>query len=294
MKSKIGMYASLGAGVIMLSASAIFVRLAESPSSVTAMYRMIFAVLALLPYALLAPACRRELFHSDMKIQILSALSGFFLASNYMMWFESLRFTSIASSTVLVTLQPLFSIVLGRIFLNENLGKKGRIGCAVAIAGSFIIGWGDFRIGGTAFIGDLLSVGAAAILAAYFFVGQIVRRTTGAIAYSVYSYTYSAVMLLIYVLMTEAPLTGYPAATWGNLVGLALISTIGGQVVFTVLLKWINATTVTMGILGEPVGTCILAWIILGETITLRQASGMVIILSGLGLYFYEKAQQME
>ena len=56
--------------------------------------------------------------------------------------------------------------------------------------------------------------------------------------------------------------------------------------VFNVLLKWITATTVTMGILGEPVGTCFLAWLFLGETLSARQAAGIAVILAGLALFF--------
>ena len=68
--------------------------------------------------------------------------------------------------------------------------------------------------------------------------------------------------------------------------GLALLSTIGGQFVFNLLLKKLPASAVTMSILGEPIGTCILAYLFLHESISLQQLVGIVVIIGGLSIYF--------
>ncbi|MBQ9697782.1 MAG: EamA family transporter, partial [Acidaminococcaceae bacterium] len=69
----------------------------------------------------------------------------------------------------------------------------------------------------------------------------------------------------------------------------ALFATVGGQCVFNLLLKYLPATAVTMGILGEPVGTIVLAFLIFGESISLQQGIGMVFILGGLWLFFSKR-----
>ena len=74
--------------------------------------------------------------------------------------------------------------------------------------------------------------------------------------------------------------------------GLAIVSTIMGQFIFNLLLKWLSATTISMSILGEPIGTCLLAYFLLGERIAPKQAIGIVIILGGLGLYFFSLVQK--
>lgn len=237
-------YIALFFGVAALSTSAIFVKLSTAPSPVTAFYRLLFTALALLPFLVCSEKNRREFASFDRRQVSSIVLSGLLLAVHYTMWFESLRFTSVSSSTVLVSMQPLFSLLWGFLFLGEKVRPSAVAGCLIAIAGSAVIGWGDFAVSSAAF-------------------------------------------LLVYALVSKNPLSGFPALTWCSFLGLAFLSTIGGQFVFNLLLKDISATMVSMGILGEPVGTCILAFLILKETIAPRQFAGIVIIMLGLSLYFF-------
>lgn len=291
MRSRSVIYLALAAGVFMLSASGVFAKVARAPAGIIAFYRLFFATLALLPWLLSHKNDRREL-RSLSPIQYAEgALAGFFLAVHYVMWFESLRYTSVASSTVLAALQPLFSVIWGRLFLGETLSAHALTGGAIAIAGSAVVGWSDFSVSSQSLWGDLLALVSGGIISLYFFCGQILRRRMGAVPYSVLSYGSSAAVLALYALFTGYPFAGYAPGTWGAFLGLALVSTIGGQMVFNVLLKWISATTVTMGILGEPVGTCFLAWLFLGEMLSARQAIGIAVILAGLALFFAAQRQ---
>ncbi len=287
MRYGIGTYFALLAGVAALSASAIFVKLAQAPSAVAAFYRLAFAALVLLPVLLFRRADRRELRGLTRAQGLRIILSGLLLAVHYGMWFASLELTSVSSSTVLVALQPLFSLAFGRIFLKEKLSKNAVAGCLVAIAGSAVVGWGDFQVSPMALLGDGLALAAAAVIALYFLVGQVVRTELGALSYSVVSYGSAAAFLLAYVLLSGDALQGYTVQTWGAFWGLAVISTVGGQFVFNLLLKHVSASSVTMSILGEPVGTCILAYFILHESIAPRQLAGIAVILAGLCIFFF-------
>ena len=275
-------YGILFLGVFALSSSAIFVRLSQAPSSITAFYRMLFTVAALFPLLICSKKERQELKDWSVKEWLMASLSGAIVAADYVIWFESLRFTSVASSTVLVALQPLFSILFGYLLLSEKADRSQLIGCAIAIVGSVIIGGGDLMISGKALFGDLLALLAAALIPLYFLIGQVIRQKRSAVTYSVVSYGASTIVLLLYALMKGDPFAGYPAGTWWSLIGLAVIATVGGQFVFTLLLRKIPATAVTMSILGEPVGTIILAFFLLGERINLQQFIGIVMILAGL------------
>ena len=90
------------------------------------------------------------------------------LAAHYVLWFESLQYTSVASSTVIVTLQPLFSMIGGYFLFKERFTRGAVIGCLIAISGSIVIGWQDFKISGEALYGDILAFIAAGIITAYF------------------------------------------------------------------------------------------------------------------------------
>lgn len=279
-------YLILFAGVFALSTSAIFVKIAEAPSAVIAFYRLLIAGLVLLPLLLFSKHSRIELQQLTLKQgkQIIAA--GFFLAMHYVLWFESLNYTSIASSTMIVCLQPLFSLALDRFISNKVITRNAIIGCTIALIGCAIIGWGDFQISGQSLWGDILAFIAGGVIALYFFVGETVRKEISAITYSVLSYLISALLLMLYITLNDISFVGYTQQTWQAFIGLALISTIGGQFVFNLLLKNVPASAVTMAILGEPICTCILAYFILHEVIATQQLVGMVIIMLGMAIYF--------
>ena len=275
--------------MLFLSTSAIFVKLAEAPSGIIAFYRLLFTLCFLIPALLCRKKERKRLWQLSARQWRLAVISGALLAIHWVMWFESLRYTSVASSTVLVSLQPLFSILWGGLLLHETVTKQGMAGVFLAIAGSVIIGWGDFQVSGAAFWGDVLSFASAGVISLHFLVGQILRKELDVLPYTAVCYSASTVCLAVYALVTGQPFTGYSLQTWGCFAGLALFATVGGQCVFNLLLKYLPATAVTMGILGEPVGTILLAFLIFGERIVMQQALGMFCILGGLWIYFGKK-----
>ena len=289
MQSVVVQYVLLGMGVLLLSTSAIFVKMAEAPSGIIAFYRLLFTLAFLVPALLARKKEREQLVHLNGRQLRLAVISGALLAVHWVMWFESLRYTSVASSTVLVSLQPLFSILFGALFLKERVSKWGMVGVFLAIFGSAIIGWGDFQVSGAAFWGDVLSFASAGVISLHFLFGQLLRREMDVLPYTVVCYTASTVCLAIYALAAGQSFSGYSCQTWGCFLGLALFATVGGQCVFNLLLKYLPASAVTMGILGEPVGTIILAFFIFGESITLQQTAGMLLILGGLWLFFSRK-----
>ena len=286
MRSTWKTYLILFIGVFALSTSAIFAKVADAPASIIAFYRLLTAGVVLLPFFLGSAKCRAE-FRTLQRGQWLRIVAaGFCLALHYVMWFESLNFTSIASSTVLVSLQPLFSLAFERVFSKKRVSPSALVGVAIALVGCFIIGSGDFQISGLSLWGDVLAFLAAGVIALYFFVGASVRQNTSTVTYSVLSYFVSAVILLVYSLLRGERFFGYEVVTWLSFLGLALICTIGGHFVFNVLLKDVPASFVTMSILGEPIGTCILAYLLLRESVAPQQLLGIVIIMAGMAVFF--------
>ncbi|HDR7379687.1 MULTISPECIES: DMT family transporter [Bacillus] len=288
MKSSIFSYFILFFGVFALSTSAIFVKLADAPAAIIAFYRLLFATVILLPLLLFNKRNRNELKTLAKKQWGFGFLSGLFLAAHYVLWFESLQYTSVASSTVIVTLQPLFSMIGGYFLFKERFTKGAVIGCLIAISGSIVIGWQDFQISGDALYGDILAFMAAGIITAYFFISQHIRKDLSLIPYSVISYGSSACFLGIFAYMQQQSFIHYATQTWLSFIGLAFIATILGQTIFNWLLKWMSATVISMSILGETIGTCVLAYFILSETITLQQALGISIIFIGLTLFLLQ------
>ncbi|OUQ88854.1 EamA family transporter [Brevibacillus brevis] len=278
-------YLALLIGVIAISSSAIFVKLSDAPAPIIATYRLIFSVLLTLPFLFWNRGALAEIGEMSKKVWLLCILSGAFLASHFLLWFESLNYTSVASSTVLVTLQPLFAFIGGYFFFGEKVRFLALSGGLLAIAGSFVIGWGDFQVGGMALWGDFLALMGAVTVTGYWLVGQYVRQHMSSFAYTLVVYTATSVILVAYDLALGYSLVGYPTADWGWFFCLALFPTLLGHSIFNWIIKWLNTTTISMGILGEPIGTAILAYFILGEVVTPPQWIGGLIIIAGIYVF---------
>ncbi|MFK9090950.1 DMT family transporter [Bacillus salipaludis] len=289
MKSPLISYMTLFFGVFALSTSAIFVKLADAPATITAFYRMFFATVMLLPFLLVNKKNRKELCLLSKNQWGLGLLSGVFLGAHYVLWFESLNYTSVASSTVIVTLQPLFSMTGGYFLFKERFSKGAVMGCLVAIAGSIVIGWQDFQISGQALFGDILAFIAAGVITAYFFIGQHVRKKLSLVSYSIIGYGSSILFLGVFAFSQQTPFFDYSVQTWWSFIGLAFFATILGQTIFNWLLKWLSTSVISMSILGETIGTCILAYLILDEVISLQQGIGIALILIGLASFLIQQ-----
>ncbi|PLT30829.1 DMT family transporter [Peribacillus deserti] len=280
---RVNPYFIMAIGVISVSTSAIFVKLSTAPSGVIAFYRILFSAVLTLPIFLIK--YRHELKSISKRDWIYTILSGIFLAFHFILWFESLNYTSVASSTVLVTLQPLFAFAGTFFFFKEKYSKTAVLSGIIAVAGSVLISWGDFRVSGEALWGDILALIACLLVTVYMLFGQTVRKRISLITYTFLVYAISSVVLLGYVLSAGEPLGPYPVSDWVYFSLLAVVPTLLGHTLFNWSIKWLSASTISMGILFEPVGATILAYYLLKEQVLWTQISGAVIVLGGIILF---------
>lgn len=280
---KLNPYIVVMFGVLMVSSSAIFVKLSSAEAGVIAFYRMFFSVCIMLPAFF--RRSKKELRMITRNDWIYSLFAGIFLAFHFILWFESLNYTSVASSTVLVTLQPLFAFVGAFLFFNEKYSFRS-IGCAIAaMIGGFVISWGDFRLSGTALVGDMLALTACALITAYLFVGQTLRQRVSLITYTFLVYSISAIVLFFYVIIRKEQLYPFGIEDWGYFLLLAILPNLLGHSLFNWALKWISTTVISMAVLFEPVGATFLAYIILSEKVYLSQLAGGTIIIISVFLF---------
>ena len=285
---KINPYTALIVGVISVSASAIFVKLCTSPSGVIAFYRLFFTVLFMLP-VILTKQHVSELRQITKKDWIFSIVAGILLAFHFILWFESLNYTSVASSTVLVTLQPLFAFIGTYLFFKEKLSVKAILSGLIAVAGSVIISWGDFRISGSALFGDFLALVGCALVTAYLLFGQNVRKRLSLMTYTFVVYLISSITLLIYTISAGQSLFPAKSSDWIYFILLALFPNLLGHTLFNWSLKWLSTSTLSMAILFEPVGATILAYFLLGEYVVWSQIIGGAIVIAGISLFVLDE-----
>ncbi|MCL6638816.1 MAG: DMT family transporter [Firmicutes bacterium] len=277
-------YLAVLLGVMAVSFASVFTKLATAPPLVIAFYRLGITVLLLSPLALNSRG-RNELRGVRRRDLLLAAVAGAFLALHFTVWIMSLNYTSIASSTVLVTMQPLFVVTLGALFLGEKVGWNGLCGAAVALSGSIVIGLGDFQIGGQAVIGDGLAFLGAFFVAVYVLIGRDLRARLTLFPYVFLVYGTSTVFLLVLNLAWRTPFYPYPAGDWLCFLGLAVVPTIFGHTVFNWALRYVRASIVSVSILGEPVGATFLGYVILHQVPGALQMAGGFLILGGVYLF---------
>ncbi|UHA62092.1 DMT family transporter [Metabacillus litoralis] len=280
-------YAALVVGVLSVSTSAIFVKVTSAPAPVIAFYRLFFATILIAPVFLIKH--RSELKTLSKVDWLYSTIAGVFLAFHFILWFESLNYTSVASSVVLVTLQPLFAFVGTYLFFKEKVSKMALCSGILAITGSMIISWGDFKISGLALFGDILSLVACAMITAYLLFGQGIRKRHSLTLYTFIVYGISSITLLLYCLLLQYPLGPYPTTDWYYFILLAIIPTLLGHSLFNWSLKWVSTNTISVMILFEPIGSIILAYFFLGEKMIPSQVAGGSIIMVGILLFVLEK-----
>jgi drug/metabolite transporter (DMT)-like permease len=287
--------AALAVAIVAVSTSAILVRWSVAPSVVKAFYRVVFTTALLLPWALgryrgdFAKMRGRDLF--------VATLTGVALALHFVSWFESLEHTSVAASVTLVQSQPLFVAVGAWALLDERLTKPMLAGIGVALVGAVVMSLGDPLLAvlgltgtdapdvlaGTSTYGNLLAVVGAVMAAAYVLAGRSLRQRVALVPYVVVVYLACSVALLAIALAQDAPLAGYPTSEWVLFLGMAVGPGIFGHTVINWALAHVESGVVSVSLLGEPVGSTVLAMLLLpGEVPSATTVLGGVVVLAGI------------
>lgn len=275
-------FAVLLLAVGVISAASIMIKLAEAPALVIAAYRLGVTGLLVGPTALALR--RRELRALERRDWLMSLASGTFLSLHFILWISSLQFTSVASSVVFVTTNPIF-VGLGTFFiLGERLPRSLIGGIALAVMGGVMIGSGDLAIGGRALTGDLLALLGGVAHSGYLLIGQRVRVKTDALSYVAIVYGMAAVLTLVVAALSGLAFAGYPTMTYVWMALLALGPQILGHSAYNWALRYVSAAAVAVIILGEPVGASILAYVVLDEGLTWWKVVGGGLVLSGIYL----------
>jgi len=276
-------------GMAAFSTASILTRLAAAPPLVIGAWRMILATALLTPFAW--PRLRREWVSLTRRETIYLLLSGTVLAVHFATWISSLSLTTVASSVILVTTNPIFVGLAMRYLLKERVSRFQILGIVAAMVGSVIVSYGDLQLSGRALLGDALALTGALAASTYILLGRAVRRKLSTLAYVWPCYGLAAVLLLGFCLATGQPLLGYSANTYLFFALLAIGPQILGHSSFNWALAHFSPIFITLAILGEPVGASILALIILGEVPPLTAPIGGLLILAGIYLASREELE---
>jgi drug/metabolite transporter (DMT)-like permease len=200
---------------------------------------------------------------------------------HFALWLPSLRLTSVAASTALVTTAAVWTLLLAR-WQGTRVRPQAWVGVGLALAGVLAVTGIDAGRAGTGLVGDLLALAGGMASAGYVVVGERVRRTTSTAVYTTTAYTTCAVLLLPLVLLLRTPLAGWGARTWGELAVLTIAAQLLGHSLLNVALPVVGATSVSLAILLEVPGAAVVAWIWLGAPPPPTVLPGAALVLAGL------------
>lgn len=277
-------------GIFGISLSAIFVRYSAAPSAVTAAWRLLWTVILMTPVVLGSTSVRQEMTHLDKKSALLSGGSGVFLAIHFILWFDSLGMTSVASATTLVCTEVIWVSLGYCLFWKGKIGRKAAATIAFTFLGSVLIALADSGAGEGHLQGDILAVLAAVASAVYMLFGRVAQKKLSTTVYTYLVYWACAAVLVGVCCFQGVGLLafGLNPVFIGAL--LAVFSTILGHTIFSWCLKYFSPSFVSASKLMEPVGAGVLAVFLFGEIPgTLALLGGGMILL---GVWYYAKIEQ--
>jgi len=296
--------ALLGVGVVAVSLAAPLMAALVVPPLAIAFWRNALGAAVVAPVALARRPGRRRP-HPDMRMsreghpgrssataatfaglgarEGLVVLAGLCLAAHFGFWITSLRMTSVASSTAIVSLQVIW-VVGYDLVRGAAVPARVVVGVLVATAGALVVTGVDFSISARALAGDGLALTGSVAVAAYAVLGGSVRRTMTTSAYTAGCYGTAAAALLVAVLVSGQRLVGYDADQWAGLVVLTATAQLLGHSVFNHLLATVSPLVVSLALLLEIPGAALIAAAWLGQVPGPTAVVGLVLILAGMAL----------
>ncbi len=280
----------IAVGIVGISMSAILIRFSSAPSAVTAAWRLLWTVIFMSPVVFGKGAVRHGLTHMDKKAALLSVCSGVFLAVHFMLWFEALQLTSVASAATLVCTEVIWVSLGFCLFWKGKLSARAAAAIGVTLVGSALIALADSGAGQSHLEGDLLALLAAAASAVYMLFGRSAQKKLSTTVYTYVVYLSCAAVLLALCLFRGQNLLAYGLDTLAIGAALALFSTILGHSIFSWALKYFSPSFVSACKLLEPVGAGIMAAFLFGEIPGAMALLGGAMIL--LGVWYYSRLEQ--
>lgn len=270
-------------GVVGTSLSAIFVRWSTAPSMVLVLYRVVMAAALLAPVVFLRH--RQELRGMGARQVLLCLVSGAFLGLHFAAYFESLRFTSIAASVVLVDTEVLFVALATVLVFRKRLSGKAWLAVLLAFGGSVVVAMADSAAAVDPLRGNCLALAGALCMAVYTMIGAVCRRSISTTAYTFLVYLAAAGTVLLVSLFSGQPLAGHGPVNWLTALGMAVFCTLLGHSVFSWGLKYLPPAFISTVKLLEPVFASAWGLFLFGERPGVTVLLGGTVVIAGISLY---------
>ncbi|HET9441622.1 MAG TPA: DMT family transporter [Longimicrobiales bacterium] len=273
--------------VLAMSWAGPLVKFATAPAVVVSAWRLVFSV-AFIALVLAVRRTSLAAFRLQNRQWLLAGAAGVLLAAHFWAWIASLRYTTVASSVVLVSMQPIFVAAMSAALLHERATRKQWLGIVIACTGALAIGVSDAQgqvAPRAALLGDALALAGALFVSGYYVIGRELRQQLDLWVYIAIVYGIAAlVLVLVAAFDPRVQLTGYPPRDWWIFAALAAGPMMLGHTGVNYALRYVRAYVANIVIMAEPVGATIIAWTLpaLREVPRPGMLVGAVLILGGI------------
>lgn len=283
-------YLALVAAIAGIAWSAIFVRWAGVPGTVSAFYRVLIAGVVLIPWRVmkLNAEPRLDVLRPPSSV-LIAILGGVFFALDLALWNTAVMRTQAAVAALLGNNTPIFVGLMSWLVFHRRPRMSFWIGLALAMTGSMVVILAGVPAGPTSLgltagakTGAVLAVTASVFFAAYLVTTERVRRTMDTLTFNALAISGSIAALLVFTLTLRLPLSGFPPRAWLALAGLGLISQLAAYYALVYALGHLPATVTSVGLLAQVPCTAVLAMLCLGEPLSGVQLAGGAVVLAGI------------
>lgn len=272
---------SLAFGIICISFSPIFVKLADASPSVCAFYRIFFAWICLLPYCLY-----KNNLKMDGKDIRLAMLGGLIFAADIALWNQSIKMISATVSTLMANLTPVWVGLISYFILQKKTGRLFWIGTGIAITGMVVLIGLSNLLYLQLNIGFLFAIAASILYAIYILTTSDILKRINTLPFMFYNMLAGGIFLLALCLLLDNELFDFNLKTWGSLAGMGILCQLVGWITINHAIGRLESTTVSITLLSQTVVACILATFILDEILELKEIIGSIIVLCGITITF--------
>jgi len=266
--------------VLLWGLSGVAIKATSVTGIVTAFYRTWFAI-PLLWLTMLSPRLRRGLDRDWLRA---SVIGGALFCVHQMLYFTSLKLTTVANVTILGALQPVLVLLLAGRMFGEVVTAGSVVWSIVAFVGTAMVMLGSSAAPTWSLLGDTLATINLFAFTGYFLASKRIRATVGAWEYVVGMTTVSGLGMAVAAGVTGQDFASPRGADWLLLAAIAIFPGTLGHALTNWAHAHVTAFVASMILLAVPVVATAGAHVFLGEPVSLLQVLGAAVVLAAVGM----------
>lgn len=223
---------------------------------------------------------------------LLLLLAGIADAFCMVAWAWSIERTSIAHSTLLHNLTPIFTTFGGWLFFGQYFDRKFLLGVTIAIFGTIAISLQDWQIGSSSLIGDEAALFSSILYSVRLLTIERLRDKLSTATIILWVSLITTVSVIPVALLFEERIFPSSLFLWIVVILQGLLCEVIGQGAIAYSLKKLSSGFVSLCLLLEPALAGILAWFIFDQELSLLDLFAFIVIL--LGIYLAQSSQGAE